>query len=708
VALKAKLGGTWLNYGFQWELAAGVAPVQRGFVMSKHRAEAIFKRGRQQLGGKSVNETRTRQEQPTTGPLELSIGKHTFRGLYALEVHPVDDNLSSVLVADGRWLLKRKHLLREYNLRRRTGMTRFVQREETPIQVNQPVADYAYKRITLNEGKEWTARECLEDVLKELVGDRYRIAPGLTLTVDVESIQIDDDGDAALSRVLALMPGAGVYYDRQGLLVIYNTLDQSEGSVVDKVKKAGRKWWGDTISLIDRALVRPSQVGVFFEQEIELRLDYTEGATATTRTRQQDGREPREIENIIPVVHPRVTFQGKEYPRGSWLQADDWITATQAQLVTDGDSSTDFPLSQELFRIHAPTGFAIPRAVIAKYLVNTQSPVLDMMWNAIQTHWRKTFRITSRYMDKLKSIRAVRVAVKDQETGTRGRAEVFADYMIRPSRRGLVKRANENSKAAYNFSSYAESLQNKSPSPVVVTVIDPDVGIFTLNFTLDPFGEAVQVIPGNLSTDGENKIPSWDMSSLEGLEEAYTHWNSKTVRLSTEYKVAIILTAVMASPTNVSRYHLETVSAAEAQGVLPSASIGECLGPDWAFKVGAGIDTARWAWKDALASDIDQAVWDGKDMPENQLLNPQVLKHIARARAGMVYELLLDRHEGTMSLSMDGSIEPTGSLRSVVHRLSPAGVASTTLVMPPITIPPDMWALMPDSTRKFLQRRVQN
>jgi hypothetical protein len=100
-------------------------------------------------------------------------------------------------------------------------------------------------------------------------------------------------------------------------------------------------------------------------------------------------------------------------------------------------------------------------------------------------------------------------------------------------------------------------------------------------------------------------------------------------------------------------------------------------------------------------------VWEGLPIPKLLIINPEHLRNVAKARAAAVYALLVDRHEGSMSFRLDPSIEPTGSLRSVVHRLDHEGIASTTVTLPPIAIPPDIFALMPESTRKVLQRQVQ-
>ena len=713
----AKLGGVTLNYGVGWEIRAGVEPVQRQFVMSTDRANAILKRGQKQLAGNDQAKTRSRKEQNQTGPLEFSIAAPglkplVVKGLYAIEVQPVDDVLSSVLVADARWLLKRKHITREYNTRRRTGINRFVQGVKTPIQVNKEVPDYTFKRVTMKNGVRWTAREVLEDVMGLLVGSNYTIG-NLNLTVDIEGLSLDDPGDAALSRVLAYLPGAGVFVDKNGVYRVFNTLDQSEALAVKKVKDSGRKWWGDTVSLIDKSLVRPTSVVSFFEEEIELRFDYEEIPETQQPPTQVRGFETRGIENVIAVADPKVTLNGDVYARGSWLRVNDWINATQAQRAIDGDVNlAEYPFTQRLFLEHALTGFRIPRLVLVAMNKNTQSPVHDQRFNAIQTHWRKTFRIASRYMDKLNSIRAVRASVLDQETGTRARADAFADYVLRPTRRGLVKKRNETTQAAYNFSSYADDISSAAPSPVDVQVLDPEVGVFRLNFVIDPFGEGERIEPGNLddrgSAAGGGVIPSWNMSTAAGLEAQYVAWNHPLVKLSPTYKVAVVLTVSRAAPNDTSRYHAESVSAASAASVLPGVGkVGRSLGPSWAIKIGPSIETARYAWVDSKSAEIDAAVWSGAALDSGLLVNPTHLDAVAKATAARVYAMLLDRHEGSMSLSLDPSVEPTGSLKSVLHKLDTGGRASTTMVMPPISIPIDIWALLPDSSRKILQRQVQ-
>lgn len=710
-APKATLGGVPIQYGFSWTVASGVNPVQQQFVMSTARAEKIFKRARRQIPGKaSKTRTLTREEASQIGPLELVVespGWPTLRakGLYVVEVHPVDDTKSAVLVADVRWLLGRKFRLREFNLRRPTGEFHLVQGALTPIQVNDPVEDYDYKRVSLDNGKVWTARRVLEDLLPSLVGKAFKISKSLNLDVPIEGLSLEDTGTATLARALDYLPGAEVYPDLDGRLVVYNTLDGSEGRLIEDLKAKGRKLWGSTVTKIDRALVRPTEFVQFFEQEVELRFDYTEGSRQT----RQRGRPPREVENVLPVVHPTVTLDGRTYARGSWLQVDDWITATQAELDKTGDTIPgEFRLSHDMFRRHALTGFRIPRDFLAGLNAGISSPIFDQVFGAISAHWRKTFRIGSRYMDQLKGIRAIRAAVLDQETGTRARAEAFLDYMIRPTVRGLVKKANETCQAGYNYTSWAEDLADAAPAPARVQVLDPANGIFRVELEVDPFGEAQEIHPGKLDTS-TGKVPSWDLASAEGLAGAYVAWNSPLVFLAEEYKLSVILTVTRAAPTNETRLHAERVTPAEASKVLPgNATVGECLGSPWETKAGAAIETARFAWSDSLADQIDQAIWEGRGMPSELLVNPTSLKNVAVANAGRTYASLLDRHEGTMSVSLDPSIKPTGSLASVTHTLAKGGAAVTTLTLPPITEAIDIWALMPDSTRKVLLRQIES
>ena len=63
-------------------------------------------------------------------------------------------------------------------------------------------------------------------------------------------------------------------------------------------------------------------------------------------------------------------------------------------------------------------------------------------------------------------------------------------------------------------------------------------------------------------------------------------------------------------------------------------------------------------------------------------------------------------YEGSLTISWDPSVKPSGSMSHVAHLVSRNGNAFTNVQLPPITMPVDLFALLPDSARKVIQRQV--
>ena len=187
MGIKATLGGVPLTLGSGqvWTLGYGVQPHQRTFVMTRSRAQKVL---------------------AISGPIELVVapaGYPTLRvkNLYALHAVAVDENNMGVVVVDVRWKFSRKSVVRDYNIRRRTGDKRRVGVFLQPIQVKDIIGDVVYRRATLNNGARWDAREVLEDILSELVGVGGFSVGETQFTSEIEDLVLDRDrGDSENSR----------------------------------------------------------------------------------------------------------------------------------------------------------------------------------------------------------------------------------------------------------------------------------------------------------------------------------------------------------------------------------------------------------------------------------------------------------------------------------------------------------------------------
>jgi len=713
----ASLGGVPLSLRpsetISWTLRAGTAPVQRTFVVTRSRALRILERAKTQFAsmGESAA-TRTRKTTDTApGPLTLRIAAPGYnplivRGLYAVESSPADENRLGVVVVDRRWLWKRTHVLREYNLRKLVGDNRLVGNVMQRVDLRANAADFALRRTTLNNGRPWTAREVLTDILTQLVGAGQFTIHSFPMAKDVVDLVIDDSGSSALQRTLAYLPGAQCYVDTDGRVVVYNSLGGGEATAL---KAAGTPYpGGRQVELIDHSLVRPRKVISLFEIEPEIRFDYIELGAGETRTKPVPGREPRHLENVVPVVDPTLDVGARTVSRGTWLPIDTWLAAI--------DDLTDYPggdngrshtkslgaLTEEAIRTHYVSGFVHLRNNFTLAQQGLADPLWSLRLDAVQAHWRTSFRLLPQWRDKVKSIRAIRAGVVDIENGTRGKAEAYFDYTVRPSKRTLVKIWKDKSDAGWTILGYADDLGDAQPGPADVVVLEPTNGTFQIVYRVDPWGDGIKIAPGLLPADG---IPLQTVSPNASFQ--YLLWDSPLVVLQPSWRLAVVLTVALAAPNNQTRLHPVTVDVGRALALLPDGiKSTKALGPDWTMRVGAGIQTARFLWLDSHATQIEHAVFTDAAFPKDLLVNGGHLKAIAEANAARIHALLQDRHQGEQVVSFNADVKPAGSLTQVTHSVG-YDAAVTHMVLPPIATPPDLLAMLPDSTRKLLQRSVQ-
>ena len=703
-SMSATLGGIALNVPrgarIGWTMRTGTRPESRIFVSTSSRAQDILARAQTQF--KSDQRDRMRTSGVSKGPLTLEIkapGFRTlvYRGLFVISTQPGDSvRTLGLLVADRRFFWNRVWVERRYNIRRRTGERRLLEGEVTPLEVATNTADFGFERATLNEGVKWSAFEVLEDVLTELCGrDGFKIQPGVfgsLLANDINDLTISDSGENALSRALAHLPGLAVFMDTDGKATVINTLD---GSELQAVKAAGAPIEGSgTWEKVDRRLARPRLVHTGLQRESELRVDFEEGRRATV----VPGEEPLDMVNVIPV--PEITLKltnGNTVAQGTWVQIDDYLDAIA--LLNDFPPGKLGKLTQALIRKHYLSGFAILYNIYVA-IEGTANPVWARRLSAIKEHWRRTYRFRPQWRDKIRTLRAYRVAIMDQETGTRGRAEAFHDYIVKPSEKTLAKLKGQNFDMGYQVQGHADNLKNAKRAPTEVQVIDNDNLIIRITPRVDSWGVTAAIAPGNI----QGSFPKTTAGDARIL------WNDPNTGLSPNFKLSIVLTATQAVPNSTDALHFEKVGPSEAADRLPSIpTIGPSSGPDWYTKIRAGRETARFAWRDEDSAAIKDAFFKGLAPPQSLMINPDRVRDLAAARAAQIYALLLDRVEGSFSVSILATAKPTGSLAQVTHEVVSSGddwVAATRFDLPPITVPPDIWALLPESTRAVLQKQV--
>lgn len=687
-----KLNGIPLNghAPITWGRAGGVAPVTVTLELAAKRADAIF---------------------TAQGYLTLELNDRPISKLQAVEVGAGrTPYVKTLTLADLRWELSYRTLIADFNLRRRTG-DRSLVGPRTEIAVGIPTV--AYARHSLNNEAVHTPGSILRSVFGQL-GFAYSIEGSLP-NVNVEDLILSGRADGELAKVLSYLPGMQVEVTDDGRFRVYNEVQGQ-----DEARAYYALATGKFPRIADRSRQRPALVAVDFVEEPELRIDFTEAAAATTvPSGDPDLLTWRNVVQVIEpnlaipaVVIPGATTRARTVGYGTWVDMDEYLAALAPMSHPPGSPV----LTQQVIRDHWLQGFSRLRTF---YTLPDKSP--DPLWQArldtIYTHWRQSFQLAERWRSRLLSLEAYRAAVYDTTTATRAPACAYADYNVRPSWRGIASTVNEREEEGWNIRRFTENGRKVTglpfvtsgidptvqPAPFNITVTDPEAFIIKLTPRADPHYQSDQVAPGVINPA---QFLSARMGAFNREREAFRllwEW----AQLIQGWDLSVVMTGIKASPNGHGRYRRETVLPYEAEGCL-GRSFGACQGPVLFLTVPMQLVTARYAWLDSEAQAIRQSFLTGSPMPNTCLVNGDHLRHVAVALAARAYETYLDTMDGaSCATAFDEKIAPVGPLKIVAHTLSRDGGLVTRLTFEPQGRMLDLWALLPDGTRKALQHLVR-
>lgn len=693
-----------------WTYLAGVHPYVGSFLVSRPRALAIQKRGEKQLNSvlDQPLKSGTRGSRPReVGPLTLKIhapGRELLEigGLYAGPVK-AGTNLSTwtIQVFDARWLWVGIQVEKTYNKAIPSGETRWNGEEFVPPQAAETVADVTYRRATLRFGQPWTALEVLEDVLAELCGaDGYVIEQSAAFSAQapIRDLELSDPGPQALSRVLAHIPGVTVCPDKNGVIRVFSTLDQSEIAVASGagLPLAGSGMW----RVVDRSLVRPAKIRVYLSREQEVRFDLDLGSSFPR------GKQPPWLENVIQVSDK--TFEladGREVAAGSWITFVEFFAALASGKNTSTNGAGANPvavpggLTEDLVRAYSLAGlnYISRRFIFAK---GTFDQVWAGRFAAVATHWRRSFRIAPQWADRMRTVVARRAVVTDAEAAKRAPAPVYTDFVLKPHLRTLFDSPDA---LGFQVLGWAADLKDATVAPVNVEVVNAGAGIIRLVPKPDLFGVYEDIQLGQLSSPA----PAASAADVRALWVGSSKGGA--IGLKADFKLSAILSMTPASPNNEGRLHVEEVGIAEAVELLGQPAPTSSKGP--VFETMTRLESARFAWRDDFRSEILDAVFDGGELPRSLLANEETVRDVAKAQAARVASHFLDRAEGSFAVTLNPAVQPTGNLQAVTHSFGLDGRGRTTyktqLTMPPASAAIRVDSLLPESTRRILLHLVQ-
>ncbi len=690
----------------------------------------------------------------------------TIKKLTILHKVPSDSPYRvNFLVADARWRWPYRTIIRDYNVTRKSGDRRTIDNIGGSTSGGIELFDdiFGYLEPSLNNGKLWTAKEAVEDVLNVLTsepgagGRGSYVIEGFPIQGEgedgqfsLQNVTLRGSGEAELSRLLSYIPGAEVYIDKDGKARVIDAADYSAAEqFFTTIPKT--TYEGEFAAMVDREMIRPKKVKVYYQREVECVFDYSDDYGPTTSTGANQEGEPF-LTNVVQTVDLSTTVseydaQKGEYVRktvaqGAWVAMQPWLEAM----------NNDRPRDNQGRVLGQPWTFeTISHAWV--------SGELDQLWGGgggnefdlmplknlsarigtFKRHFRQTFRINPAYMDRIRDLLDVRVRIVDPVKGTRSPAAVWNQYCISPTTKGIrmaprvregtphetqgTKR-NVDALARYDA---GEKLVDTPTGNAEVVIIDKELGIIRVEGMLTPYGQQESITPCHIVDrlyGGTPKVPTRDLSlqdrqpigagmRIEGQTAGV--YLRKTMRLKA------MLTIVPAAPNNEKQCHLEEVEAGDVGAVFRSEfRIQSGKGPDLEVFVPPGEVTARFAWdEDSEAEDtvgkllgIGQEASsaaegiEGPDLPGFKFVNKEEeLRSHAVSIAAEMLAPFADNLQGrvvTHARTQDAKLVGNMASASIQVAAAPSGRVSAAYEFPGQAKALSRMAILPDAARKII------
>jgi hypothetical protein len=691
----------------------------------------------------------------------------TVTNLWVLNVAPgPNPHIASVTLADRRWFWSYAHVLRRMNMRRRVGDKLAIASDVAPIEVNQNVPNFKYWPWSINNGQPWEAVNSLRDIMindadgvlqkeKQYWGTMANMVIDERLQsgaagVPIEEIQIDDQGDAAVQRIIGYLPESEITVDYNGDVVAYARTGGDEESIYKAILPEIPG--GGHAALVSNAAIRPSKINVKFTYEVEVRFNFKENAVATpggargvgqTQVAGEGGQiqvsYSRNVDNVFPSVDYQLSPTNNPeiiFPMGTYLKFDDgfrWWGPLPVQISGGGQVFMDHPLVQKAFVPYLDLWSKLG-VIGSQPEPNGKLKRWPERIAATENHYRQTFRLPSAWTEQMLSLRAYRVATIDPQSGMRGPSLAYGDYCAVASQRQQARNAQAGDVFdwAFNRSGYPQNeiLDNTTtPSPAIVTILDEDQGVFRVNYMLDLLGATQKILPSMLEV-ANHAMPTTNITDRDrSITFDTLNKGGGYAKLSSEFKLAVILTCVPASPNNINQLYSVPVYPSDVKNIIPQGALTgltDAQGPE--MDIHCGLDTARIMWLDSRSTDIEAIFGIQNGVAVGRQLNPNVaglvingeagaldsgasLTNLAKAEAAKVYAALVDHYEGTVTGYMNGEVHLNGFVQDITHTLSPDGATTTQLTLPSTAVRMskqlDVFRFLNSTSRAVILRLVQ-
>ncbi len=694
-------------------------------------------------------------------PLEVTDSRGvttTIKDVYILHELPSDGpKRTSFLVADRRWKWAYKLIARDYNMPKKTGDRTAL--NKVPVEQQITIDKYEYRPYSLDGDQKWTPKRAVLDVLEMLEGSadpgggkgKKGKPPKKPFVVEsfpietaksdgeysLQNIVLRDQGDVALSRLLSYIPGAEVYVDAGGQVRVFDGTDLR--ATADYFKALPPVTWdGDKAATIDRTQIRPEEVIIHYQREVEVVLDYKDDYSGQTSA--QPFRDAPYLENVLPTVDTETEIIGsyepetdsittKKVPPGTWVQLDIWLDAMD-KIKPAGSLDWNFGTIQRHWLKGDLDGVLGGRGLDLDPVGN-----VSLRIQALKQHFRQTFQINRRYVERVRDIQAIRVALLDPVTGARAPAAVWGQACSIPTTKGKLmanRKDPDKAKVFRNVDYLAPSkavgtrLIQTAPGPARVNMLDRDLGIFRLEWLASPYATIESWVPCHLVQEGSRSVPKSITRNLAMQDDSSVGAGMKVeagtngIFLRDTMELRVMLTIVPAAPNNKRQFHRLHVRGDEIKNLFRTEfGISGGSGPALEVFILPGEATARFGWDidaDATSTvgrllgldndDPDTAGIDDTELPGYIVANEEnELSGHSRAVAAELLAVFADSLQGRgSSVVPKTGLQLKGNMASATIQVaaSPSAKVSAVHEFPGQQKPISRLALMPEATRHIV------
>lgn len=300
----------------------------------------------------------------------------------------------------------------------------------------------------------------------------------------------------------------------------------------------------------------------------------------------------------------------------------------------------------------------------------------------IKSSFRQLFMIDPYYIDRIKKWEAKKVAVIDQFSGYRAPSPLFQDFFSIPRVRDIQgARGQLPTSTKFTYSVFIDQFdpQRTKGNPGTISIVNPDLGIFQVQYPPVSDSVVLEVGPSALEEDIEVNPSTGRFHLIDDANLSQEHIMETLVSVVWNYddKDSFDSTNIN-NPTG--KYHDVEFDFSQGGG-----NFGPSEGPP--VTIMCTKEYARY----------------NRNL---QIVNNTIVDALAEAEAGKLMNKFRDRFGGVLSLPDWIDFPVIGNIASIIYVLSPAEGAYTTInaAVPPFD--PTVEQSVPDNVRQYLYRQL--